>query len=491
MADRPLDADAPKPIGPRLVVVQPEDAPGQRRWLPVGVLPWRTARRHLAIALKATFTWAPASDELRPEVVTARLAAQQEPLTPGAPSGLPVAGPDELAYPSDFVPKKAAPDVLVVGHAVAATPVQRVQGVIAVAGLRRVFVASAAAPARAIPLSRAYRRAAAPLGPPLGPPRQVAFDPEHSHDDAFDYGAYNAAAALQRPRAIPPDATIELVGLTPDARRRVVALPGLAPVVTVDARGWRERSVEMVCDTLWLDVDREIAVVVWRGSVEVNGDGGEVERITASLEHAERPRTPAARASAMQRGGFGFALCRGDAPERVAAEDEDERTRLQMARYATWGADAPEPRLTLAEYAGIAAELAEWPDARGKTLARHELDEDAWTIEERAWLEKMGNAALEGDATLPEAYSRDFVEAQDALATDAERAQTLAEYAEVKAVMDEADDPTAALGALELTLPRWLRMDRRWTAAAERDPPVARDLEARLAAIRAASEAKA
>ena len=71
-----------------------------------------------------------------------------------------------------------------------------------------------------------------------------------------------------------------------------------------------------------------------------------------------------------------------------------------------------------------------------------------------------------------------------ALATEAERRQSLEDYAEIKVAMDDAEDPGAALGAVKLTIGQWLRMERRWDAVVRSDPAVAERLEQRLAELR-------
>jgi hypothetical protein len=55
----------------------------------------------------------------------------------------------------------------------------------------------------------------------------------------------------------------------------------------------------------------------------------------------------------------------------------------------------------------------------------------------------------------------------------------------------EADDPAAALKERGMTLPAWMRLDRRWTARAEGDPRLEEEIERRLDMARAEAEASA
>lgn len=450
-------------------------------WVPLGVLAWAEPLPQLTIIVKISFTWSGEFPTNSDPVLHARVAMDQEPLSRAIPNENVGAAAYELYYPSDFVPRKRDTDILLVGHTRSPTPSPRIEGHLAVAGIWRPFVAAAGAPATAIPLTTAYLQSedgspAQPLGPVAAPG-----NPELSSGEDLDDARYNAAAPVQRARVIPPDATIVLAGLSHDGQRRMVQLPGISPMVTFDAPFRRDSPVDLVCDTLWIDADREIAVLVWRGVIEAPNHGRDIERIVLSLSRSGEELDPEARRSSLMRGLFGFAVREDDPPGAHQPLDEDEEELLTMERYGTWEADAPPPRRSLEQYAAISAELAEWPQDRGETLARHDFDEDSWAVEERGWLETMARAAMDGDAGLAERYGDLFVEAQDALSTPAEQTQTLAEYAEIHAAMDAVPDPDVVLTERKLTLAQWLRMERRWSRAAAADPAVAEELARRVA----------
>jgi hypothetical protein len=172
-----------------------------------------------------------------------------------------------------------------------------------------------------------------------------------------------------------------------------------------------------------------------------------------------------------------------DAPAGDDEPPEDPGASVE-ARYQGWTDRAPDPRLPLQEYAAIAAELAEEREPRTAVLLRHDLDEDAWTLEERAWLERIGNAAMEGDTSLALAYGDRFVAAQDALGAPGEQARSLDDYLAIRVAMEAAEDPCAALRDRSLTLSVWMRLDRRFARARAADPALGDEMERRLATLR-------
>ena len=452
---------------PRILVVQAEAAPGvQHPWIPVGMVRWRETAPMASIIVKLTLSWRgePAPDG----TVRARLCPSQEPLTIEEPSLHAGAGEDERFYPSDFVPRKGRRDVMVVGHARAEARAREIAVGFAAAGVSRTLGLSADEPRTAIPLTLAHLGAgAAALGP-----RAALRDFPDDHGEEFDFSVYNAADETQRSDEIAPDGVIELDGLTQGGGKRRVLLPGIAPIVTVDSPFEPDVALDAICDTLWIDCDREIVVLVWRGAIRCHDRGRGVKRIVLSLAAGGEERM-----SALMRGRFGFTVRAGEAPEAWEPQDEGEKAELEQARYGTWIADAPRSRLSLAAYAQISAELAERPKERAATLARHGLDEDAFTVEERGWLELLGKQALDGNAELAESFSNLFVAAQDDLAGEAEKQQTLDHYLPIHHGMTAAEDPEAALAAHELTLSQWLRMQRRWARRAESDAAIARAIE--------------
>lgn len=156
-------------------------------------------------------------------------------------------------------------------------------------------------------------------------------------------------------------------------------------------------------------------------------------------------------------------------------------------RYATWD-EAPSPTLPLERYASISAELQEKRAPRAEVLRRHDLDEESFTREEWAWLDAMANDAMRGDATVAGRYGELFLAAQDALASPEERAIPIETYAAIRVAMENGEDPARVLALRSMTLPVWMRLDRRMSAAASADPAV-RDQIAREVALAEAAYA--
>jgi hypothetical protein len=453
-------------MSPRIVVLQAESFPDpDPPWLPVGVCRWAGSVERLVVVLKATFVW-DASGHLE-------WAPEQMPLSRGEPSRLAGASAREIHVPDDFVPRKAGVDVLVHGHARARTPSAQLDGAVRAGALRHAFRARAAAPVTALPLTSTYLEPHEPLGG-LAAPR---FDERSPFDDALDPAWFNAAPPSQRVAELPPRARVELLGLARDGEPQRFAAPELAPWVT-RLGGRDDGAVEMRCDTVWIDADEGLCVVTWRGAFEVDRSR-DVDRLVVSMERAGAERTPEARRAALQRGRFGFAASMDD-PLGHDARDERERDRIAMARYATWQSAAPPPRLSLERYATLAATLADRSDRRAATLQDHGLDEDRFLVEERAWLEKIARSAMDGDAGPANELGERYLAAQAALDTPD---LSMADYAELAVAIDRADVPDEALKARGLSLPQWMRIERKWQDAAA-EPPVLEELERLVAEAR-------
>jgi Uncharacterized protein conserved in bacteria (DUF2169) len=473
----------------RIVVAQIEPRSGALGGAPdgepaplrVGLVRWSQGGPRISVVAKATFSFAQPDPGER---VTAVVAAEQQPLSLARPSQQNGAAPGELYYPSDFVPRKAKADVLVVGHAYAMSPAARIDAAIRVGELRRAFTVMAGVPTDRIPLSSGYVRAADGLhrADPVGPAALGEIPRAADLRDDFDFLVYSGAAPSSRAAAIPSNATVELLGLSHSRRSLTVALPGLSPRVFVERGELGPIAVEMTCDTLWITTDHELCVLVWRGSFDAAAPGAdEVERLLCALEPDAAPRSFAELRGEVQRAAFALAV---EEPDLLPGAEPPPGDAVAIAKYSSWEDGAAEPRITLAQYSQISAELTENREPRGDVLRRSNLDEDRWTVEERAWLSKMSDGAMRGDATLAVAYSELYLAAQDGLTRPAELERTLADYAEIRAAMDEAEDPATVLRARSLSLSEWMRLDRRWSREAASHPGVAADLSRLLTAAR-------
>ena len=83
----------------------------------------------------------------------------------------------------------------------------------------------------------------------------------------LDPSYFNAAPADQQVHEIRPDERVELENLHPDIPHLVTTLPGLKPRAFVERAGKPPEEVLLRCDTLWIDTDRQIATLTWRGQI--------------------------------------------------------------------------------------------------------------------------------------------------------------------------------------------------------------------------------
>ncbi|APR84586.1 Uracil-DNA glycosylase, family 4 [Minicystis rosea] len=109
-------------------------------------------------------------------------------------------------------------------------------------------------------VARAPREDAPPIGP--APPR-------------FDFAFFNAAPPDQQIDLLRAGAPIVLDHLHPDHPRLEARVPAMRPqVFRVPPQG-RVEEIILRCDTLWIDTDRSVVVLTWRGLAEApNGADG-------------------------------------------------------------------------------------------------------------------------------------------------------------------------------------------------------------------------
>lgn len=101
--------------------------------------------------------------------------------------------------------------------------------------------------------------------------------------DGLDFAYFQAAPPDQQIAAIRPNERIILENLHPDHPRLVTSLPELQPKVVAE-RGTGEReNVTLSADTLRIDTDRGVCVVVWRGTVWLSS-ATEAGRIVVTLD---------------------------------------------------------------------------------------------------------------------------------------------------------------------------------------------------------------
>ncbi len=110
----------------------------------------------------------------------------------------------------------------------------------------------------------------------------------------LDYSYFNAAQPALQVDYLTGNETIVCEGLHREHRRYACELPGLRPrCFVLDQRdgGPRFREVLLRLDTLWVDMDAEKLVLVWRGNLPIaTRDMEDVDCVYVALEQLSEPR---------------------------------------------------------------------------------------------------------------------------------------------------------------------------------------------------------
>jgi hypothetical protein len=474
-----------QPFSRILVAESPVRLPGERRAKPipcrVGVLPWIVDRNWLTIFVSSTFRFDKASSE-HPIPLE---AAPPRRLHAGPPS-------EEKKEPlDDFVPLRLKVDFTVQGHfdnpplPSGTNAFQKPRLVQIGLGERTLSFTIVADKPGKVPLRPPYIRT------PYGREVNLSLQPCHDgsvhhfrHPKDFDLTPYQSAIPelqyeLEEVKAI------RLEGLGPDPEGKLeIALPHYIPraLVTYRQSFVNQGDVEFFLDTVIVDWDESTVHVVWRGLVETTAEPHhDVDRIHIGWAPAARWYGDRAHAwddnlRELPRGRFSWAIERNDVLHNEEAPPLTEE-ELMMARYETLGhPNAAEPELLPHEAATIAAELAEqrWP--RAEVLAKHNMDDYAWGIEERAWAQRLASMRDEPEGGPSAEYVKAFQKASDALATPREREMTAAEFVSLEARVKRGN-PMTELEKAGLGIGAYGRLERQFRAKAIADKAFAAELD--------------
>lgn len=111
-----------------------------------------------------------------------------------------------------------------------------------------------------------------------------------SQPESSDLAFYNAAPLDQQPETLRANERIVLENLHPQHARLVTNLPGIKPAALVERGRGAAVWLAMRPDTLWIDADRGIATLTWRGRLPL-ARPDEPGRVLVALEEADRKRT--------------------------------------------------------------------------------------------------------------------------------------------------------------------------------------------------------
>ncbi|WP_437678421.1 DUF2169 domain-containing protein [Sorangium sp. So ce131] len=259
--------------------------------LRVASLVWRPRPEAFALTVvcKATFVLEPGLSPLAPE--------QEAPWEADVPWGDDPGA--SLWAASDLAPFKRRVDVLAVGHAhaargepaaslVARLAVGAVDKRIEVNGRRARTPPSPAEPLPLVgfgPIAPTRPERAAKLRRHAATFRHEAWAEQPLPED-IDAGYFNAAPPDQQLDQLPAGEPIVLEHLHPAHPQLTTALEVVTPRAMLLRGGSEPQEMRMRCDTLWIDADRGICTLTWRGAVPLRHAAEDVTVIVT----AERPQ---------------------------------------------------------------------------------------------------------------------------------------------------------------------------------------------------------
>jgi hypothetical protein len=126
-----------------------------------------------------------------------------------------------------------------------------------------------------------------------------------------------------------------LENLHPDHPRLVTSLPGYEPRAFVERARGPVTELPMTCDTLWIDTDRSVCTLTWRGQLTLDG-AGEEGRVVVAMEMLGRPLDwSAVEPHAAPPSGRTIDISQGAARVDPAAEEWKRATVTEDRRPAT------------------------------------------------------------------------------------------------------------------------------------------------------------
>lgn len=107
-------------------------------------------------------------------------------------------------------------------------------------------------------------------------------------DEGVDISYFNVAPVDQQTELLRDDEQLMLEGLHAQHERLVTCLPGVRPSVYLARPGAEPIAVSMRCDTLWIDTDRALLTLTWRGAVNLATRDEEGRVYIARTQRGER-----------------------------------------------------------------------------------------------------------------------------------------------------------------------------------------------------------
>lgn len=174
--------------------------------------------------------------------------------------------------------------------------------------------------------------------------------------DDFDADYFQVASADQQLDALRDEEILVLENLHADHPRLVTQLSGLQPKAFVDIPGQTPRDLRLVADTLWIDTDRSLCTLTWRGQVPLVDRDQPGRVVVAAVGPGQRLSWASLTALLKASGGDSDATIAREepAPLRVARQAAPQRdvtitsvakpTAAPALPFAVNDAGAPPPR---------------------------------------------------------------------------------------------------------------------------------------------------
>ena len=269
-------------------------------------------------------------------------------------------------------------------------------------------------------------------------------------------------------------------------------IPERAPRVLVEAQDGDEKSriQPLHLDTLIIDVEKCELELTWRGSWFRRDDPSEIDRVLIGWATEDEWEDGFAELyREMGHGHFEWAWSYEDAVAGIAPPELNE-DELEDAMYSTLDCPfAPDPRITVEEFAKIQAELNEARQPRPDIFQKHDTSEFKFALESRAWTERMMEETLQNpiEAPLATRYAQAMARESQSFARPHEQERTLREFAELRHRMS-IGDPSKALKQAKLSLGEWIRWERDTMTRLQADPRAAEELEHHLSELQRAAK---
>lgn len=314
----------------------------------------------------------------------------------------------EVYTPCDLVPYKPSPEVLLVGsvfapRGAAARPLFARLSAGSVDKSIEIIPRAEPAPAIGLgPLPLQWCSVVIGATPVPGSAGVSAVRIEIPLGADLDGACFQSAPEDQRVEELHADEAIVLEHMHPRAPRFATRLPGIRPRTRVEIEGMPPWELDLVPDTLWIDTDRAICTLAFRGQLPLDGRD-QPGCIFIGLERpGEAVQFPAAPAAG--RPGCGVAFSPDDPDDVELTQTNDaalDRTGIQPVNFA------PSPALPFGSKGPERSKAPAPPPARPSREPPEDLGETSkimvGAVRARvpSWLDGAAEPAADPPAAVP------------------------------------------------------------------------------------------